>query len=219
MTSHRPTGTRIVTAIFDVVGSDGQQVGLIRHVGMATKSGSRARNIVDVIEMCPPLHGNGQMQANAIGTARLSEDEWRRIQDFVDRHIIEHAAIQTVTREKLPTIYCILPHAKLHEEVDERYPRTRFSCAGFVFEAYRRARIILVDVTDLPPVDLQTIQNAYPDMASFLERAEVRDSLGLVGDGPWQVLLCGYLFHALNRNHSTIRNTPYTPVVADRVFV
>jgi hypothetical protein len=94
----------------------------------------------------------------------------------------------------------------------------RFSCAGFVAEAYERARIRLVREDRLPKVDLDLIKAAYPDFASWLDRSEFRESLGLEGDGDWPVLLCGYLFHAVNREADIIRREPYTPKPGDEVF-
>jgi hypothetical protein len=45
----------------------------------------------------------------------------------------------------------------------------------------------------------------------LLDRSEFRESFGLEGDGGWPVLLCGYLFHALDREADVIRREPYTP--------
>jgi hypothetical protein len=45
------------------------------------------------------------------------------------------------------------------------------------------------------------------------------DSLGLSGSGPWPVLLCGYLFHALSRSAGAIRESPYAPIAGDQFFM
>ena len=96
---------------------------------------------------------------------------------------------------------------------------TRFSCAGFVFEAYKRARITLLDLSALPLADMAVIAVGYPQQTHLINRGLVRaGDLGLDGDGPWPVLLCGYLFHALNRDPGVVREDAYIPDLSDRHF-
>ncbi len=119
-----------------------------------------------------------------------------------------------------PQMYCVHPHASPFYEDDGRYARMRFSCAGFVFEAYKKARIELLDSNDLPMVDIAVIRLAYPGHVRLMEAGKISpEALGLEGSGPWPVLLCGYLFHALNRNADVIRHEPYAPSFVDRYFM
>ena len=112
-----------------------------------------------------------------------------------------------------------MPHAKPFTEEDGRYARMRFSCAGFVLEAYRKARIRFLDSKALPPVDKEIIRSCYPLQIRLMEDGKISpEDLGLEGAGPWPVLLCGYLFHALNRDAGTVRSGPYVPSIADSRF-
>jgi hypothetical protein len=116
-------------------------------------------------------------------------------------------------------MYCILPHAEPYREDDGRYVRTRFSCAGFVLEAYKLARIALLEPDGLPMVGMDVLRLAYPIQMRLLGSGRINaDSLGLTGDGPWPVLLCGYLFHSLNRSANEIREQPYAPAAGDWLF-
>jgi hypothetical protein len=220
MPSRRVTEQVVSTARYDIVGSDSEHgPGFIRHTGLARDTAQYDRSSVGVINMGPPLRTADRMFADATGTAGLSEDEDRKIKDFVDRHVGEHASAQKAGRELLTRAYCVLPHATRLAEADGRYTRTRFSCAGFVVEAYKRARIALVDEEGLPLVGLEQIKQAYPDFAPMLDREEVRISVGLTGHGPWPVILCGYLFHAMARDAAAIRRDVYVARPGDEVFL
>lgn len=204
-------------AQFDVIGKDGRNQ-FIEHVGLATNSGTQQANDVPVIDMGPPL-GNGQpMRAHVVGTAGITVDEQQKIRTFINRHESEHQAVQKVNRTNIAQAYCVLPHATPLKEADGRYTRVCFSCAGFVFEAYKYAGIRLLDVNQLPAVDLAMIQQAYPAFAQLLNHQELRASLGLQGSGPWPVMLCGYLFHALNRTPQQIRQASYVAQSGDEAF-
>lgn len=83
-----------------------------------------------------------------------------------------------------------------------------FSCAGFVAAAYADgAGIPLVDDRALPPIPSALIQQVWgPCRPVLLAR------FGLEGDGPWPVLLPGYLLHAMQRRRASL---PYQPTSAD----
>jgi hypothetical protein len=176
--------------------------------------------------MGPPLHGQGDpghIRANVVGSATLTDDEVQKIRTFIDRHSNEHLLFLHLSLPQLtaiaPKMYCVCPHALPFYEEDGRYARMRFSCAGFVFEAYKKARIKLLDPNALPLVDIAAIRPGYPVQVRLMDNGRVsQDDLGLEGDGPWPVLLCGYLFHALNRDGDAVRREPYVPSVADRHF-
>jgi hypothetical protein len=167
--SYRVTEPTVSLSRFDVIGQDGDELGFVVHVGLAEVVGPSSSVAVPVCEMGPPLRGNnasGQMQCNVIGSATLTNGEIQKIKAFIDRHANEHAAFLQVSRGQLiqavPEIYCIIPHASPLREIDGRYTRTRFSCAGFVFEAYKKARITLIDVNNLPVLICRLLRPHIP---------------------------------------------------------
>ncbi|MBN2476360.1 MAG: hypothetical protein JXB62_17235 [Pirellulales bacterium] len=116
--------------------------------------------------------------------------------------------------------YVVRPHCdwQTAPETGRRLYR-RFSCAGFVVECYRSVGINLVNTreADLPDVEYAMIKHAYPQVK---DRANVQeamggltlDDLGLGGDGPWQVVLAGYVFHALDEiSDENPRAAPHAP--------
>ena len=226
MPSYRVAGSRLSLSIFDVVGQDGDESGFIGHTGLAKSAGSQNAAKIPVLDMGPPLHGqggSGHVKANVVGSASLTDDEVQKIKTFVNRHANEHLVFLQFSTSQLiesaPQMYCVHPHASPLYEDDGRYARMRFSCAGFVFEAYKKARIKLLDSNDLPKVDIAVIRLAYRGQVRLMEGGRISpEALGLDGSGPWPVLLCGYLFHALNRDAHVIRHEPYTPRIADRYF-
>ncbi len=218
MPSRRVIGLQVTLDRFDVVGTDGDQVGFIRHAGLAAHEGEHDREAVAVYEMAPPLRAPGKTPVDSCGTAGLTDDEARKIQVFIDLHANEHEAIKGLSRDNLPRCYTVLPHATPFREDDGRFTRMRFSCAGFVIEAFRKARITLVVDEALPSVDLDLIKRAYSDYARFLDVEDFRESMGLSGSGPWPVMFCGYLFQALNQAPAAIRQAPYSPKRGDEIF-
>lgn len=226
MPAYRVAEANIDLALFDVVGLAGDVATFIKHVGLTGSAGRHSADRVPVVDMAPPLHGQdeyGHMKADVIGNAVLTDDDRRKIATFVDRHAGEHEAFRQLGGFALlstfPRIYIVYPHMKPFHEEDGRYARMRFSCAGFVLEAYRRARIRLLEPEALPPVEMDIIQLCYPQLASLMKSGRVSpEDLGLEGDGPWPVLLCGYLFHALNRDAAAVRSEPYAPKIEDRCF-
>ncbi len=227
MSSYRVDESMLSLNIFDIVGQDGDETGFVVHAGLVESAGSHHSAKIPVFDMAPPLHGQGNLghiRANVVGGVSLTNDEVQKIKTFVDRHINEHLVFQQFSGRQLfnaaEQLYCVFPHALPFCEDDGRYARMRFSCVGFVFEAYKSARIKLLDSNDLPMVDFAVIRSAYPRSVHLMENRVINpEALGLQGSGPWPVLLCGYLFHALNRDADVIRHEPYAPSIADRYFM
>jgi hypothetical protein len=224
--SYRVSETMLSLSRFEVVGQDGAETEFIGHAGLVEATGSHHTASVPVLDMGPPLHGHdkvGQVRGDVVGSAALTDDEVQKIKTFVDRHANEHAVFsQFSTSQRMravPQMYCVHPHVAPLCEDDGRYVRMRFSCAGFVLESYKTARIRLLDLNALPMVDMAIIAAAYPQQTQMIEREMIAaKDLGLDGDGPWPVLLCGYLFHALNRAADVIRQSMYAPDIMDRYF-
>lgn len=93
----------------------------------------------------------------------------------------------------------------------------RFSCAGFVLDSHLQIDIELLDLDDgvLPEVDKKMLESAYPDVAR--KGADLED-YGVGGDGPWRIVLAGYVLHALNRPSERIRHEPYQAQSGDELF-
>ena len=93
----------------------------------------------------------------------------------------------------------------------------RYSCAGFVLDAHRQVSLNLlkIDEGSLPEVDQATLALGYPGLQMH---ESVRDSVGVPGDGPWKVVLPGYVVHALNRTSQEVRQGPYHARSGDERF-
>jgi hypothetical protein len=227
MPSYRVTGASVSHSKYDVVGENRERPQFIAHVGLAAYEAVSQANAVAIIDMGPPLHVAGELHsiaAHAVGSAELTDDELQKMRTFIDQHAGEHASLKQLSNievlRRAPEMYCICPHAEPFCEEDGRYVRMRFGCAGFALEAYRYARVRLLDLDSLPAVDIDLLRTAYPAQVRLMEDGRLSaDSLGLSGSGPWPVLLCGYLFHALSRSAGAIRESPYAPIAGDQFFM
>ena len=96
----------------------------------------------------------------------------------------------------------------------------RFSCAGFVIESYREIEIdfLRTDADSLPAVPLETLMRQYPDLVNLLQNPKVREAYGIPGEGPWPVVLSGYVINALDRTAEEIRRVPHTAQAGDEFF-
>ncbi len=86
----------------------------------------------------------------------------------------------------------------------------KFSCSGFVVECYKGADIVLIEPDDnrLPEVDLQLLSHGY---GAAILAPQRRSTIGLDGNGPWRMLLAGYVVHAATRDSREVREQPYCP--------
>lgn len=222
MTSVRLIEDAVSLAFLDVVGYC-SETGFVLHAGLVADGGTRPRLEFGVIHMEPPLGDVSSYRFDLCGTAHLAQEEIFKIRMFVLKHLEEHAELRGLRGlsllRRLDAGYCVYPHAIPLRESDGRYVRVRFSCAGFVYEAYKSARLNLLDLNALPYIDLPILKQSYPRFETQLDSPEFRASLGLQGDGPWPVMLCGYLFHALNQPDAEIRSTPFRPRESDAWFV
>ncbi len=220
MPAERLQDTPVRLRLFDVVGQDSDNVEqFVRHVGLALQPQAgltRRSPLVRLVHMGPPLtrdHADGPRPADAVATVELTADELLQIQVFLD----ELNDVYEAEKARAEKQYVIRPHVA---EPDEKTPFPRFNCAGFVVEAYRDAGIDLVETEEtlLPPVSLGKLKQAYPDQAEALEREAIRRRCGLLGNGPWPVLLAGYVICAMARSVESIRSEPYQPQAGDEYF-
>ncbi len=209
--------------LFDLVGQDSETVPeFVRHVALAAEERAThtPTDSLRLTHMGPPLgvaEEGGQIQVH--GTLPLTDDERLQVNVFVDEHRQEYETQKVGPLSQ----YCIRPHTDVYrrQDGDSTVQFRLFSCAGFVIEAYRDAGIdlLITDETQLPWVALDTVCQAYPDSAERLRNPALRTRRNLPGDGPWQLVLVGYVFNALfNRSREEIIAGPYQPVPGDEFF-
>jgi hypothetical protein len=214
------SGAAVSVGQFDVFGQEsGTAPQFIRHVGLANESRETFDGSppLDIAHMGPPLsRGPRPDPITVLGTAGLTVDEVRKIQVFVDEQFMEHEADKT----RRVGGYVIAPHVKEVTSQDGTVIFRRYNCAGFVIEAYDSADIQLLDTAEssLPPVALPTLGTQYPDMVGHLERPNIRERFGIPGDGPWPIVLAGYVVNALDRSEADIRARPFRATAGDEYF-
>ena len=199
---------------YDVVGNyqvSGSRI--VTHVGLLNSENQFIENEADVnaVHMKPPFIQGDAIRAHLAGRIPLTNDEIKQISDWIERNADEYGACKASAHSQ----YII--HPAQEEVVDcntgvRRY--TRYSCAGFVIDAYRVADVELLHTAAqaLPEVDRGAIISAYDIDPKLLSR------FGLHGDGPWRIVLAGYILHALDRTADEIRRGPYHAQLGDESF-
>lgn len=197
-------------------------LGFVQHVALLRGSGPvSAPEDVNVFHMGPPLVAGDQAQSTKPGDRKCRAD---LIADLVldseERAAIGDWLIEVETEDfdhprNIAEQYTVIPHVDwiVAPETGRRI-RRRFSCSGFVIEAYRRAGIDLIDTDgQLPDVHEQVLNAVYPALTRL---QSVRERIGLPGKGPWKVILPGYLFHSTARATAESPRPPaYSPQSAD----
>lgn len=206
---------------YDAVGQDAKDVAwFVCHIGISNGYVAvKEQRIVlaKMVEMCPPLivpRVGEQLdpeydRVDVVGSVALTAAESKQMAIFIEETAKE---LESVPKRQQYTVH---PHFRDRNDPDSA---RRFSCAGYVQQAYEYADIDLVDVAAIPDVELETILPAYPDYREELKHPRARAFVGLKGDGPWPVLLPGYIFHAMNRSPQDCRTTPYKPQAGDECF-
>lgn len=137
------------------------------------------------------------------GEGQLNSDEIEGIDDWI-------AQVQTQVKSgqlRNWSSYVVLPAVEV-DRLGNRPIYRRFSCAGFVAEAYAEgAGVNLVDQRSLPAVDLAFTEKVW---GAFPPR--LRGIAGLGGDGPWPALLPGYLLSAMRFQRGAL---PLVPSLSD----
>lgn len=237
MTAERigPDGVRVRVA--DVLGEDAPNVhGFIRHVALAAEDREQvtSKTPVAIDHMGPPVGRIDQASLSARAGVALSPAEKDAIEDFrtTVREEMEAAAIaeeeiakRENRRPRKPRAYqyCSLPHTQTVRRPNGVMLHRRFSCAGYVLSAYDEAGIPLLAPethSQFPETSGASLANAYSRNPAELPTA-MRVAFGLQdlnGDGPWPLVLPGYVFHALNRVDKAVRAEPYLPRAGDEYF-
>lgn len=203
---------------YDAVGIDSDKSKwFIRHVGMSLEQVDFAQGKLlqlRMVDMEPPLvdpASSKTKQVDVVGTATLSSDDVSIMNTFICEQLEEYESLKTASHEQ----YIVHPH---YVKGDGTISARRYSCAGFVYECYLDTGLTLVDVNALPPVDEKTLILVYPILPRILSNPKLRASVGLAANGPWPVLLPGYLFHSLSRGADHIRQAAYQPKPGDECF-
>ena len=162
--------------------------------------------------MAPPL-GQGFCEAHVVGMLNdLTVGEVRKLEQWRRRLEIE-ATPGAGLRDRFREYVIKPPIDPPPDAVTGRDRSRRFSCVGFVLFCYHQVGITLVDWEGerLPLVDRTLLEQSYgrPLPNWQLKRC------GLEGDGPWPVVLAGYLFHSLARDDADVRRWPHVPASVD----
>ena len=190
--------------------SDPADAQFVRHVAiLAEESPLESGKAAAVWHMGPPLVAGKRTRMSRgatlecpihlFATASLDLDDQEGIEDWLEEVDKEPPQDNPFKR------YVVRPHWDWHTAPETARPLyRRFSCAGFVLECYKSIGIDLVNTEErgLPDVEFNILVKAYPQIARkrVLERQGLtRDDLGIPGDGPWRIVLAGYVFHALDR--------------------
>ena len=206
-------------ARYDVVGMYSDYLPrFIRHVSLFDGDAATVSMYeeVKVAHMGPPLGTGCNLPVHAVGGVSLTNDEIKQIEARIEEMKDEYEAEGPDRKQQ----YIIDPPWK-----DERDPNTgvrryrRFSCAGFVLDAHLQVDIELLDLDKsvLPEVDKETLQLAYADVDVARKGADL-ERYGVGGEGPWRIVLAGYVLHALDRPSELIRREPYQAQSGDELF-
>lgn len=209
---------------FDVVGVCGVTPGFVSHVGLARDEMDdvTTESMLRLIHMKPPLtfdEDGEKSRAHCIGGVMLSNDEQEKIRVFAERLFGEYLEQGVSDRDQ----YTVIPRIDDGQGQDDMTIRRQFSCASFVIAAYSRARIEFIEtsIATLPSVELKTLQQGWRrGLVRLYEDPERRAAdLNLVGNGPWPIVMPGYVLNALNRSDAEVRNgAPYRPQSGDEFF-
>lgn len=217
MPAHRLQSDPISIRKYDVAGQDSESsASFVCHVGLAAEDREDLGGHISEIRvdhMGPPLKTADNMRVDMVGTVDLSVDDQNQIRVFVDERAGEMKAKGARARDQ----YVIDPHVVPPEH---DVPFHRYSCAGFVIEAYKYTGVDVMNTAtaNLPPVRLETLKEAYPLLAGLLDDRDKREKYGLEGEPPWHVVLAGYVINSLDRTSDEIRSTPYQPQPGDEFF-
>jgi len=193
---------------FDIVGSYAENaIRFVRHVGLFNSDIQmvKANDDVSAVHMQPPLIDK-PMKAHVVGRVPLTNEDVQEIAAWIKGTTDEYERSKATDKRRQ---YIIDPPWQ-----DVRDPNTgvrryrRYSCAGFVLDSHLQVNIELLqlDSQALPEVDRETITSAYFGSGRHPRSLAM---FGLQGDGPWRIVLPGYVLHALNRPSDQIRKQPY----------
>ena len=207
---------------FDVLGKNDGSSNLMLHALLCNETATRTdvtrASTIECSHMGPPL-GQRRYSCDVVGAAGLSDDHRRKIKVFVDERLNERAA-EKERRRKLGLRFDSRVEYRIHPPATRpsgTFPLWRFSCVGFVLQAYQAARIQLLG-SPLPLKSLDELKRLYPFHAQQLGDPETRARLGIGEGDRWPVVLVGYVINSLSRSITEIHEEPYVPQSGDEYF-
>ena len=217
------SGRRVVAKRLSIIGTyakSSQSPCFVQHAALLKTTGAiDGTSKVDVFHSGPPLavHSgqNCSCQPDIVADVQLDLEEMEAIDNWLAGVEKEIRSFSLRPFEQ----FHILPHMIWVYSEENRRIRRRFSCSGFVIEAYRTASIELIDTQQLPLADEKVIASAYEDLIKIEAtsppvQARIgfrgRADLGLDKSGSWPIALPGYLFHSTGRlTADSRRPVPY----------
>jgi len=157
--------------------------------------------------------GLGSMTPQVVGWVEdLSSDERHAMDTWIEeiRTMVSTPA-RLAPRDRVAREYTIKDRETVRDPSDGSIKFTKFSCAGFVFWCYDACSIVLLDRAHMPPLDVAAAAAAFNLALEAIPALAQRERLP--PEGPWHLMLPGYLFRALARQ--TDVRTPYIPTQAD----
>ena len=202
---------------FDVVGQHSvTPPGFVKHVALLNTDDREVScdDTVRVVHMGPPLETDKELIADVAGRIPLTNDEVNSIKTWIAKVEDEY---QAANAGRLKQYIINPPWKDIRDENTGVRRYRRYSCAGFVLDAHLRVNVslLMIDKEALPEVPRQTLEAAYPGVFGNPDRF---NRFGLQGNGPWRVVLAGYVLHALDRNSDEIRAEPYLAQGGDELF-
>ena len=180
----------------------------VYHVGLLAEKVRVTTGQASVHHMGPPMELPGQIDSHVAGWLDdLSDDERTGIDDWL-------AEVRTRLDAGLLrgfAAYVAAPSV-VRDTSTGRMIAVRYSCAGFVAEAYREGAGVTLVVDDgvLPAAERDLLERVWG-----VREVRAGARFGLEGLGPWRVLLPGYLLHAMRAGRTAL---PYSPSLADALF-
>ena len=204
--------------LFHIIGSKSTS-GHIGHVGLLAASRDLSYNEqIEVFDSGPPLRigqkpnegdlpAVGGMPANAIGWIEdLTLDE------SIDLRLWIEDARTRIGPDRYGNYRVDPPYQERRDTSTNRIINICYSCVGFVIRCYEEGVAIVLLDTDpayLPGVSKDLVQEIYENVLDRILHPRARADIGLPGEGPWPIVLAGYVFHALNRTSGEVRSRPY----------
>jgi hypothetical protein len=196
---------------YSVIGEEASNCGDVRHVGLlAHDDDLRRGKRVRVFDMGRHVDMNATMCAHAVGylEGRLTEDE----RDGID------AWLSQLRTYNVLCDYWVKPASRADEpDPGGRIQHRWFSCAGLVASVYEEGALVKLVVEEdvFPESSLKRIAEIWGRGFPADAFRRLMKRYGLDGEGPWRVLLPGYLLHALDKLRPEL---PYTPHEDDWQF-
>ncbi len=202
---------------FAVVGVYSQDRPFVGHAAILTAATEfNGECKVALSHVGPPIENLDTGDCHIVGQIGLSNEEIEAVADWLASIETQYTPTKILPFQQ----YVVAPHMVWVKSEEGRPFRQRFSCVGYVIEAYAAANVWLIDSESLPDAKMEDVETAYPNLRRLLAKPELAksygfkglDDLGLVGPGPWKVALPGYLFHSIKRfEQAQPRPNPFAP--------